>query len=136
MIPATRWIAYYGASPAGPAPYACDVVAWDNSGRALVADTSTGPLVPAAEPRNGLHFACLEQKAPPGRVIPGGGWVARLRYAHGERLEPVVAWELYANGNGGRPYIATPVGPLPLEAFEGVESTTFEHPDTAASTRA
>ncbi|ONH59662.1 hypothetical protein CcI49_17120 [Frankia sp. CcI49] len=115
------------------------MIAWDSAGRALVVDERKGTLVPASDPGDdGLTFRRLEERGRPGRIVPGDGWTAQLTWDHGGMtVERVLAWEIDANGNGGRPLFASPVGPMPLQSFVGVEGVEYEHAtDATASTRA
>ncbi|MER7176799.1 hypothetical protein [Streptomyces mesophilus] len=100
MIPATEaYIARYKVETEQRTHYETrPVVAWDDAGFALVADTTKGRLVRANKYSNfaGLQ---LEEEAPVIAALPGGGWTAVFTGDEGSsNTEPVLAWHVFAGG--------------------------------------
>ncbi|WP_199551413.1 hypothetical protein [Streptomyces sp. N35] len=100
MIPATEvYIARYKVETEQGTHYETrPIVAWDDTGYALVADTKKGRLVRANKDSNfaGLQ---LDEEAPVIAALPGGGWTALFAEdAAGSNTEPVLAWHVFASG--------------------------------------
>lgn len=74
------------------------VVAWDNDGRALVAD-DRGSLVPAVA-LAGFQYVEEDDDRRVVGVIPGAGWQMVWQLGTPDQyVEPVLCWLAYANGD-------------------------------------
>lgn len=101
MIPAPPgWFASYRQTNPDHRTH-MPVIAWNDEGVPLVADSKTGRLRPADGYSNfdRVGPATIDNPAPIVAVIPGGGWRVERGDGDGTWSEPLVAWGLDTNGN-------------------------------------
>ncbi|MBB0243884.1 hypothetical protein FNQ90_07125 [Streptomyces alkaliphilus] len=95
----TGYVAHFTAPQGRQVGNVLDVEAWHpETGEALVVDTKTGRLRPAASYSN---FDCLSQVPTVVAALPGDGW--RVEYdtedEGGKESTPVVGWLVTSDGN-------------------------------------
>jgi hypothetical protein len=100
MIPAPPgWEAHYEvhAGPKGKerrTERITPIVAWNDSGDALVVHEATGKLIPASQAGKLTYVGRTGYTD----VLPGGGWMAEYREDDGTLVRyPVVAWQASAH---------------------------------------